>query len=49
MPHDNVYMNGTFIEPNERFLKVDAEPVHTIERDRYFLGSVRCKKSSNVD
>ncbi len=38
MPHDNAYMNGTVIEPKERFPKVEAELVHTIELDRYFLG-----------
>ncbi len=49
MPHDNVDMNGTVIEPDEGFLKVEAELVHMLERDRCFIGGVRCKECNNAD
>ncbi len=49
LPHDNVDMNGTVMESDEGFLKVEAELIDTLERDRSFIGGVRCKESNNVN
>ena len=49
MQHDKVDMNETVMEPDEGFLKVEAELIDTLERERCFIGGVRCKECSNID
>ncbi len=42
-------MNGPVMGSDEAFLKVEAELVDQIERDRCFIGGVRCKEFNNID
>ena len=49
MPHGKVDMNGTVMESDPGFLKVEAELFDTLERGRCFIGGVKSKESNNVD